>query len=289
MFSRIGILTAPLTPPLLITLQEVIAVAEAHGAKVSLSNEFSLSPLMGNYSLQDKDSLVQNIDLLIAIGGDGTLLRAARLVANHKTPVLGVNCGRLGFLADVPNDNVPRVLGKILEGKFRTEERILLNAKVFRGKQIIQEASAFNEVVLYSGDIARMIEFTLSVDGQLVYQPRADGLIIATPTGSTAYALSAGGPIIHPALAVILLVPICAHQLATRPLVVPATSTLTLTPCADSIAPKITWDSQIHLTLEPTDTIEITMFQEKLTLMHSCEQDYFSVLRGKLGWSRQRV
>ena len=160
------------------------------------------------------------IDLAIVVGGDGTLLHVARHLAASRVPIIGVNLGRLGFLADIPADAMLPEVTRILDGDYHTESRLLLAAEIMRKGKIVYAAQAFNDVIVTKGDLARMIELETYIDGEFVNDMRGDGVIIATPTGSTAYALSAGGPILHPTLPAIVLVPICPHTLSNRPIVV---------------------------------------------------------------------
>ncbi len=160
----------------------------------------------------------RDIDLAVVVGGDGTMLSAARNIAGFKVPMIGVNLGRLGFLTDISANHMLEGLGTILDGDFKTEERLLLAAEVVRDSRVVYTSNAFNDVVINKGALARLIEFESHVNGEFVNSTRADGVIIATPTGSTAYALSAGGPILHPTLPAMVLVPICPHTLSDRPI-----------------------------------------------------------------------
>ena len=170
------------------------------------------------------DDIGKEIDLAIVVGGDGTMLHVTRSLAHYGVPMIGVNLGRLGFLTDISTEHIDEELTRILDGDFVTEERILLDAEVVRDGKVLHSAYAFNDVVLNKGQLARLIEFETWVNGEYVNSTRADGIIVATPTGSTAYALSAGGPILHPTLPAIVIVPICPHTLSDRPLAVSSDS-----------------------------------------------------------------
>ncbi len=233
----------------------------------------------------DRRTLGQRCDLVIVLGGDGTILNAARSLVDYQAPILGVNLGRLGFLADVSPDEIPTNLEVILRGQFREEERSLLHAQILRGQQAIMQADALNDVVVHKSEVARMIEVDAYIDGQFLNAYRADGLIIATPTGSTAYALSSGGPIVHPTLETVVLVPICPHSLTHRPIVLSATSEITiLLSDPNATQTQVTCDGQISLPIQPGDRIVIRQKDRKLRLIHPSNHDYFRLLRAKLSW-----
>jgi len=233
----------------------------------------------------DRPTLGRECDLAIVLGGDGTLLNAARSLVEFQTPLLGVNLGRLGFLASVSPNEIPEDLEKILYGEFREDSRTLLHAEVIRDGQRESYADALNDVVVHKRDVARMIEVDTFLDGKYLTSYRADGLIISTPTGSTAYALSGGGPIIHPALETVALVPICPHTLAHRPIVVSAESTIeVLLSAGNWTQTQVTCDGQISLAMEPGDRVVIRKKPCKLKLIHPVDYDYLQLLRAKLSW-----
>ncbi|TCO83831.1 NAD+ kinase [Plasticicumulans lactativorans] len=224
-------------------------------------------------------------ELAIVVGGDGTLLAAARALVDFQVPIVGVNLGRLGFLADVSPDEIPRGLDEILRGRFREEERSLLHAEVRRGNAVVSQADALNDVVVHKRDVARMVELETFLDGRLLNTYRADGLIISTPTGSTAYALSGGGPLLHPLLEAVVLVPICPHTLTHRPIVVAADAEIEIVVAGHKAThAQVTCDGQISLALETGDRIVIRKKRRKLRLLHPNDHDYFELLRAKLRW-----
>ena len=224
-------------------------------------------------------------DLVIVIGGDGTLLHAARALAASGTPILGVNLGRLGFLVDLSANDIETGLAACLRGEYVTERRFLLQATP-AGRA--QPLPAFNDVVLHKRDLARMLEFEARVDGNVINAYRADGLVIATPTGSTAYALSAGGPIVHPALRAITLVPICPHTLNNRPLVISADSEITLELSkADADHCMLTLDGQTSIRLQKSARVVVSSYAEPVRLLHPKPYHYFAILRAKLRWGAQ--
>lgn len=229
----------------------------------------------------------ERCDLVIVVGGDGSFLNAARSLADYEVVLLGVNLGRLGFLADISPSDMTQKLEQILTGQYVEEQRLLVQAEVIRNGVKLFENCALNDIVLHQWDVARMIEMETSIDGHHVYRLRADGLIISTPTGSTAYALSGGGPIIHPELDILELVPICPHTLTNRPIVVGAKSNIEILMCDNNQAQaQITFDGQNNYRLVPGDRIHITSRARKIRLLHPADQNYFSILRAKLNWGK---
>jgi NAD+ kinase len=236
-----------------------------------------------------REQLGENCDLAIVIGGDGTLLTVARALADYGIPVVGVNLGRLGFLADISPDSMLDVMDEILAGKYCSEERFLLHAAIMRGDRVIQESDAFNEVAVHKWNMPRMIEFETHVNGQFVDVQRSDGIIVSTPTGSTAYALSGGGPILMPTLNAIALVPICPHTLSNRPIVVDGDSKICIVvrDCTKDHA-QMTCDGQTNYDLREGDQILIKKKERPIRLIHPANHDYFQILRAKLRWGSKR-
>jgi len=231
-------------------------------------------------------ALCDCIDLAIVVGGDGTLLKAGRLLSDKNIPVIGVNLGRLGFLVDISPDEIPEQLTQMLHGRYTIEERSLLYAEAFRGEQKLGGSVALNDVVVHVRNDIRMIEFTTHIDGHFVNQQRADGIVVATPTGSTAYSLSGGGPILHPGLPAVVLVPICPHTLSNRPIVVSNESHIEISLCESrSVNARVSFDGQSNIDLIAGDKVVIRQKSHKLQLMHPESYDYFHILRNKLGWS----
>ncbi len=229
--------------------------------------------------------LGEQCDLVIVVGGDGTMLNAARSLSDYDIPLLGVNLGRLGFLADVSPNGMLERLDEVLSGQYCEEERFLLESKVERDGSIVQQDSAFNDVVIHKWNSVRMIEFETFVDGRLINNQRSDGLIVSTPTGSTAYALSGGGPILHPSLNAIILVPICPHTLSNRPIVIDGDSTIELIVKESDIPHvRVTLDGQANHELQPGDTIKITKKEKPVKLLHPSDHDHYQILRAKLRW-----
>lgn len=225
------------------------------------------------------------VDLAIVIGGDGTMLNIARTLSPCHVPMVGVNQGRLGFLTDLTMDNMQDSIAAMLDGKFVTEQRLLLVARVLRDDVEVFSGLAFNEVVVHRSNISSMIEFEVRVDGEYLYNQRADGLIVATPTGSTAYAMSAGGPILHPGLDVIELVPICPHTLSNRPIVVKSTSLLEILAHRTGDI-RVRFDSHTSFDLQLHDKITVTRYSATACLLHPVGHSYYHTLREKLLWNQ---
>ncbi len=224
-------------------------------------------------------------DLAITIGGDGTMLRAARLLADHDVPLLGINRGRLGFLADISADSVEVKLGQILDGLYVEDERIQLRCRVDRAGTTVAESDAFNDVIIQKWNIAKLVKLETYVNDRLLHTQRADGMIVSSPTGSTAYALSGGGPILHPALDALVLVPICPHTLSNRPIVIAGDSHITIvvdTPEIDRA--HLTCDGDIICELQTHDRVLIHKKERSIRLIHPPDHDHFSILRAKLNW-----
>lgn len=237
-------------------------------------------------SLCDLLTIGDKANLAIVVGGDGNMLGAARVLSRFDVAVIGVNRGNLGFLTDLAPDDFDSELEKVLNGEFITEKRFLLEAEVHRHGQIKSRNAALNEAVLHPDKIAHMIEFEVYIDETFAFSQRSDGLIISTPTGSTAYSLSGGGPILSPSLNAISLVPMFPHTLSCRPLVVDGNSRIKLlvSPTNGSTL-EVSCDGQVSLPVSPGDEILIYQSPDHLKLIHPKNYSYYNVLRGKLGWS----
>lgn len=224
-------------------------------------------------------------DLAIVIGGDGTMLNIARTFSPHHVPLIGINQGRLGFLTDLTLENMLESIAAMLDGKFITERRLLLSARVLRGEVEVFSGLAFNEVVVHRSQISSMVEFEVRIDGEYLYNQRADGLIVSTPTGSTAYAMSAGGPILHPGLDVLELVPICPHTLSNRPIVVNGSAVLEILMhrCNDI---RVRLDSHTSFDMQLHDKIIVTRHADHAHLLHPVGHSYYHTLREKLQWNQ---
>ncbi|MBB3104728.1 NAD(+) kinase [Azomonas macrocytogenes] len=257
------------------------------GRHLNVILDETIAELLPGHGMQisSRNSLGETCDLVIVVGGDGSLLGAARAMARYRVPVLGINRGSLGFLTDIRPDELEKRVGEVLDGQYTMENRFLLEAQAKRRNEPVGESDALNDVVLHPGKSTRMIEFELFIDGQFVYSQKSDGLIIATPTGSTAYALSAGGPIMQPKLDAVVIVPMHPHTLSSRPIVVNGNSELKIVVSSNlQIYPQISCDGQNHFTCAPGDTITIRKKSQRLNLIHPLDYNYYEVCRTKLGW-----
>ena len=240
----------------------------------------------GTCAVATMDDIGQQSDLVVVMGGDGTMLSAARQLAPYRVPITGINLGRLGFLTDIPAEVMENVLGAMLEGAYTEEERLMLSAVVVRKREKIFRTIAVNDVVISRGAMGAMIEFEVYVDGQFVYNLRSDGLIISTPTGSTAYSLSSGGPILHPSLPAIGLVPIAPHTLSNRPIALAKSAMVTVV-MVRGHDPRVNFDVQSHFELQMGDKIEVKANRHPIRLLHPEGYSYFAMLREKLHWSEK--
>jgi NAD+ kinase len=231
-------------------------------------------------------ALLKDADLAIAVGGDGTLLGLARSVAAHHVPLVGVNLGHLGFLTDISADALIPMMTALLDGKFTKEPRLLLDAEIRRGNKSIFKTVAFNDVVFSRGAMGTMIEFSVEVNGEFVYSLRADGVIVSTPTGSTAYALSSGGPILQPGLPAISLVPISPHTLSNRPIAISSDSEVRIR-LIRGVNARVNFDVQAYFDPEPDDVVVVKAHKNRLRLLHPIGYSYFSMLRSKLHWNER--
>ncbi len=232
------------------------------------------------------ETLINSADLAIAVGGDGTLLGVARIAAAAKVPIVGVNLGTLGFLTDIPKDEMETLVSALLDGRYTEEARLLLDGEVRRGSEIIFKSVAFNDVVISRGAMGTMIEFAVEVNGEFIYSLRADGLIVSTPTGSTAYALSSGGPILQPGLAAIALVPISPHTLSNRPIAIRSNSEVRVKLISGANA-RVNFDVQAFFDPTTDDEVVIRANANPLRLLHPEGYSYFGMLRTKLHWNER--
>ena len=271
-------------------LGELVRLLQGLGKELVL--ESRLAELVEDTSIPraSLDEIGEDSDLVIVVGGDGSLLSAARTLAKYETPVLGVNRGRLGFLTDISPDDIAVQVPAVLAGEYTRESRFLLDARVVREGKTVGRADALNDVVVNSGTSAQMIEFELSINGVFVYRQRADGLIISTPTGSTAYSLSGGGPIMHPTLDAVVLVPMFPHDLSSRPIVVDGNSEIRLDILQrNRIHPPVTCDGQVNMTARPGDSVLVSKKPHRLTLLHPLGHSFYASCRDKLRWNTALV
>lgn len=239
------------------------------------------SPEFASCKVIRLEEIGQHVDLVIVLGGDGTMLSAARAIVGHDIPLIGINRGRFGFLTDISAGNMLVSVEAILAGQFTIERRMLLSAEILRSGEILEQGCALNDVIIKSG--LRLIELEVNIDGQFVHKQRSDGLIVSTPTGTTAYALSSGGPILHPKLEAIALVPISPHTLSNRPIAISSASTIQV--ClvqADTV--HLSLDGQMETVLQQGDKVIIKRAEQTVPLLHLQDYSYYEMLRNKLNW-----
>jgi NAD+ kinase len=292
--TRIGIVGRPDTPELKAPLTRVLAVLAAHGVAAQidehLAKDTGLAGLPTSQAIIPAAQIFNNVQALIAMGGDGTLISIARRAAEHDLPIIGINQGRLGFLTDIAAKEIETALPAVLSGQCNEERRALLDVSLTRDGQktlardLREHAVAVNDVVLSRGSAGSMIEMLVSIDGKAAYRLRADGLILSTPTGSTAYALSANGPIVHPAVSALLMVPVAPHALTYRPVVCPDTSEIHVEVIRGRDA-GLHCDGQSHYMLGEGDAITVRKSTLSARLLHPLGYDYYAMLRQKLAWS----
>lgn len=285
-FSTIGIIIKPDSAAVIETLQSLCTFLRSKNCEVILDEQIPDAANNQGFKTADRESIGNNCDLVVVVGGDGTILNAVRSLAHAGVPLVGINVGRLGFLTDISPRELESSLDGILTGSYREEQRFLLEMQVVRDNKVIFEGDAFNDVVVHIRDVARMIEFETHIDQEFVNHQRADGIVISTPTGSTAYALSAGGPILHATLDAITLVPISPHTLSSRPLVVDSDAHINILICntKDGIA-QATCDGHLSTDVLVGDHIRIQRKADTITLLHPKQHNYFEILRAKLHWS----
>jgi NAD+ kinase len=237
-----------------------------------------------DYRVMPLEEIGRTADLAVIVGGDGTMLNIACTFAPYGIALVGVNQGRLGFLTDVSIDTMIETIGTVLDGKYATEERMMLEAEVLRGGRNVFMASALNDVVIAKGSEGSMIEFEVRIDGKFLYALRGDGLVIASPTGSTAYALSSSGPIVHPSLSVLALVPICPHTFSSRPIVISSDSVVEII-VNHTLGARAHLDNHAHCELHEQDRIVVRRSARTARLLHPAGHDYYNMLRAKLHWA----
>lgn len=283
-FSRVGLIVKFNDESVASTLADVIECLESHKLEVVLDE--STSGLIEGRPTAKKSTIAQECDLAVVIGGDGTLLSAARSLVDHHVPLVGVNRGRLGFLVDVSPDSGLDQLSQIITGQHIEENRAMLQTRVLRDGKCIASSYAFNDTVIRVRDRLQIMDFDIIIDDVLVTHQRADGLILATPSGSTAYSLSNGGPIVGPTIDALIVQPICPHTLTSRPLIVDANSTIRVHLWDDDVLKaQVVCDGQIYMDAMLGDMIEIRRNPNKVKLLHPETYDYHRILREKLNWA----
>lgn len=287
-FKKIGLVGRPGHAGVADSLRSLSGALNGLGLQVLVDDACSEMLQGESFELLAREELAAQCDLVIVVGGDGSMLSVAQLLATHEVPVLGVNRGRLGFLTDILPEEIDARLRDILAGRYTVEQRFLIECELRRAGKRINSASALNDVVLHPGTSARMIEFELFINEQFVHSELSDGLIVATPTGSTAYALSAGGPIMHPSLNALVLVPMYPHTLGSRPLVVDADSTIRVVVGKQrSIIPQVGCDGATSFAAHPGDELIVRKRPGTLKLIHPLDHNFYQTCRSKLGWGNR--
>jgi len=283
---KVGIISRPRPNDIAAVVPGLLSWLAKHDVEVFVDSETAASASIPGHE-RPRAELPRIVDLLIVLGGDGTLLAAARLDNERGVPILPVNLGGLGFLTSVTLAELYPILEQTLAGKNRTSERVMLDVRVLRGDAQLERHHALNDAVLNKAALARMIDLTLTVNGEFVSDFRADGLIISTPTGSTAYSLAAGGPIMYPRVEAFLITPICPHMLTNRPLVVPETSHIEVRFVGPGEPVTLTLDGQVGIAFHPGDRVEIVRAKQRLRLVRAPERTYYQILRDKLKWGER--
>jgi NAD+ kinase len=287
MFNRIGLITNSGVKAIQTTLTEVVEYLTSREREIILDTCCADMLSGHNFNVYESSELGKHCDLVIAIGGDGTMLMAAHILCDIDVPLLGINLGHVGFLADIPADDIANNMDEILNGNYVEDVRFLLRGQVFRNDECVYEDYAFNDIVIQKWNIARLVELETYINGAFVHTHRSDGMIISSPTGSTAYALAGGGPVVHPSLDALILVPICPHSLTNRPIVIDGNSCVEVVVGTREIDhARLTFDGEIGLELAPSDRIRVEKQNKKARLIHPPEHDQFHILREKLHWSK---
>ncbi len=283
-FKTVGLIGKYKSPEIAGPLLQLADFLTQRGVKVLIDRLTASHIGDSKYPVLVLEEIGRQADLAVVLGGDGTMLNIARTFAPCDVALVGVNQGRLGFLTDISIDTMFETIGTILDGNYVTEERMLLEAEVISGESSVFSVLAFNDVVISKGIKGSMIELEVRIDGQFLYTVRADGLIVASPTGSTAYALSSGGPIVHPSLSVIGLVPICPHTFSSRPIVISSDSVVEIIigVAADARAH---FDSHSRFDLREQDHVVVRRYGHRIRLLHPVGHNYYSMLREKLHWT----
>lgn len=280
--KSVGILTKPKLPEDKSTLHDVVTWLRARSIDVILDT--TSASLLGEQGGYQKTQLASKADVLLVLGGDGTMLNAARLAGERSIPILGVNMGGLGFLTEVRLENLYPSLERVFANDFVLDERLMLQTDIHRHGETVAQGVVLNDVVISKGTLARMIELKIAIQGRFVTNLRGDGLIVSSPTGSTAYSLSAGGPIIDPAVQSLILTPICPHTLTHRPLIVPGNAEIEVTLTSKDDGAMATLDGQVGVAITQGDTVVIQTSEHRTRLIRFPESNYYDVLREKLKW-----
>jgi NAD+ kinase len=284
-FSKIGIISKSHGAEIKPVIETLVPWLKAQGKEVFVDAETAKAS--GLPTTHQKSKIPGLVDMIIVLGGDGTLLSVARLIEQRDVPILGVNLGGLGFLTEVTLDTLYPTLEQVFQQHFIPQERLLLKAEVLRQGERVAQSYCLNDTVISKGFLARMIKVETSVDGQFLTALRGDGLIIASPTGSTAYSLSSGGPIVHPGVDAMIFTPICPHTLTNRPIVIPATARVEAVLRSAEEGALVTFDGQVGVHLRQHDVVAVTAADHRIKLFRSPTHSDFQVWRTKLKWGEE--
>jgi NAD+ kinase len=282
-FQTIGIISRPRRSNLAAVVPPLLDWLESRGIKVLYDTE-TAGALHDSAKGLDRDQVAKNSQLLLVLGGDGTLLAAARVAAPLDIPILPINMGSLGFLTSFKLEEMYPALEETLAGRLPSSERVMLDVELEREGKVVERQTVLNEAVINKGALARMIDLELVIDGEFVCRYRVDGLIVATPTGSTAYSLSAGGPIVHPSVESWVITPICPHTLSDRPVVIRDSSHVEIDLSAGTESVFLTLDGQTGIPMQPADRVRMSRAAERLKLIQPQKKSYFEILHSKLKW-----
>ena len=283
-FSRVALVGKYQADGMQERLSDLATLLSQQGCEVFVESATAAHLDLTTYPIKKVEEFAGAIDLAVVLGGDGTMLGIGRQLAGSHVPLVGINMGRLGYMTDIPIQNVQTVLPQTIAGEYEADTRTLFDAVVLRNGKEINRALALNDVVVNRSGISGMVELAVRVNGSFMYNQRSDGLIVSTPTGSTAYALSAGGPILHPRVAGILLAPIAPHSLSNRPIVLPADSE-TIIEVVDGREVIVNFDMQSQTELQSGDKIEVRQSSKTITFLHPRSHSDYKTLREKLHWN----
>jgi len=288
-FKKVAVMANPNDQRALDSAAAVVTYLNSTNTQVTVSRLLPAPPAPARHAELDDSNLPEDADLVVAVGGDGTMLYAARHAARFGVPLLGVNRGRLGFLADISPADINSSLDEVLNDNYHSETRMLLRADILEGDELLASGLALNDIVVKRRETARMLEFRTTVDGHYVNTHGGDGFIVSTPTGSTAYALSCGGPIVQPGMDAIVLAPICPHTLADRPIVIAGDAQMEIELLQnDGTLGEVSADGELLGDVKAGQTLRVVAANERVELIHPPGYDYFGVLRSKLYWGRDK-
>lgn len=285
MLKKVGMYAKKNHPDIEVISSAICKRFKLEGIEVLL--EDSLAEQIGQVNGYSDEEIPKLVDLIIVLGGDGTLISVARLIGTRNVPIVGVNLGRLGFLTEITCDELPEMLERLISGDYQVSDRMMLDAFIHRNGKVVGQFTVVNDIVINKGALARIIDMETYVDGRYLTSYKADGLIVSTPTGSTGYNLAAGGPIIYPDINSLLISPICPHMLTNRPIMVWSRSVIEIDVKFEDDVVFFTADGQVGRKLLPGDRVEVRRSESRTRLVSSPSKDYFEILRTKLSWGER--